>query len=62
MAKFNDKISTINNHPFKNGILYLKGGDLTQELLKFPKAQQFDLAQHFNDDFFEMKKVVYVPL
>ena len=49
-------------HCIKNGILYLKGGDLTQELLKFPKAQQFDLAQHFNDDFFEMKKVVYVPL
>jgi hypothetical protein len=30
--------------------------------LKFPKARQFDLAQHFNDAFFEMKKVVYVPL
>ena len=49
-------------HSIKNGILYLKGGDLTQELFKFPKAQQFDLAQHFNDAFFEMKKVVYVPL
>lgn len=55
-------IRSTHNHSIKNGILYLKGGDLTQELLKFPKAQQFDLAQHFNDDFFEMKKVVYVPL
>ena len=55
-------IRSTHKHCIKNGILYLKGGDLTQELLKFPKARQFDLAQHFNDDFFEMKKVVYVPL
>ena len=55
-------IRSTHKHSIKNGILYLKGGDLTQELLKFPKTQQFDLAQHFNDDFFEMKKVVYVPL
>ena len=55
-------IRSTHKHSIKNGILYLKGGDLTQELLKFPKAQQFDLAQHFNDAFFEMKKVVYVPL
>ena len=55
-------IRSTHKHSIKNGILYLKGGDLTQELLKFPKARQFDLAQHFNDAFFEMKKVVYVPL
>jgi 16S rRNA (guanine527-N7)-methyltransferase len=55
-------ILSTHKHSIKNGILYLKGGDLTQELLKFPKARQFDLAQHFNDAFFEMKKVVYVPL
>ena len=55
-------ICSTHKHSIKNGVLYLKGGDLTQELLKFPKARQFDLAQHFNDDFFEMKKVVYVPL
>ncbi len=55
-------IRSTHKHSIKNGILYLKGGDLTQELFKFPKAQQFDLAQHFNDAFFEMKKVVYVPL
>jgi len=55
-------IRSTHKHSIKNGILYLKGGDLTQELLKFPKARQFDLAQHFKDSFFEMKKVVYVPL
>ena len=55
-------IRSTHKHSIKNGILYLKGGDLTQELLKFPKAQQFDLAQYFDDTFFKMKKVVYVPL
>jgi 16S rRNA (guanine527-N7)-methyltransferase len=55
-------IRSTHKHSVKNGILYLKGGDLTQELFKFPKAQEFDLAQHFDDAFFKMKKVVYVPL
>jgi 16S rRNA (guanine527-N7)-methyltransferase len=55
-------IRSTHQHSVKNGILYLKGGDLTQELFKFPKAQEFDLAQHFDDAFFKMKKVVYVPL
>jgi 16S rRNA (guanine527-N7)-methyltransferase len=55
-------IRSTQKHSIKNGILYLKGGDLTQELFKFPKAQEFDLAQHFDDAFFKMKKVVYVPL
>lgn len=55
-------IRSTHKHSIKNGILYLKGGNLTQELFKFPKAQEFDLAQHFDDAFFKMKKVVYVPL
>ena len=55
-------IRSTHKHSIKNGILYLKGGNLTQELFKFPKAQQFDLAQYFDDTFFKMKKVVYVPL
>lgn len=51
-----------NKHEFENGILYLKGGDLTEELKDFPKAVQFDLANIFSDEFFETKKVVYLPL
>ncbi|MCF6213966.1 MAG: 16S rRNA (guanine(527)-N(7))-methyltransferase RsmG [Flavobacteriaceae bacterium] len=49
-------------HDLKNGILYLKGGDLTAELINFPKAQQFDLSNYFEEAFFETKKVVHVPL
>ena len=52
-----DKIKKQQKHELKNGILYLKGGDLTAELADFPKATQFDIA-----DFFETKKVVHLPL
>ena len=50
------------NHELNNGILYLKGGDLTDELVSFPKATQHKLSNYFEEDFFETKKVVHVPL
>ena len=43
-----------------NGILYLKGGDLKEELADFPKAKIYALAKFFDEDFFETKKVVYL--
>ncbi|EDM43793.1 glucose-inhibited division protein B [unidentified eubacterium SCB49] len=49
-------------HPLKNGILYLKGGDLTEELSAFPKATIYPLADIFKEDFFETKTVVHLPL
>lgn len=51
-----------NKHEFENGILYLKGGDLTEELKGFPNAVEFDLSHIFDNEFFETKKVVYLPL
>ena len=57
-----DKIKKQHKHTLKNGILYLKGGDLTEELAAFPKATLYDLADIFEDEFFETKKVVHLPL
>ncbi|MBN9283966.1 MULTISPECIES: 16S rRNA (guanine(527)-N(7))-methyltransferase RsmG [Flavobacterium] len=57
-----DKIAKKQQHELKNGILYLKGGDLTEELQDFPKATQYDLSDFFEDPFFETKKVVHLPL
>ncbi len=57
-----DKIKKINKHELKNGILYLKGGDLTEELALFPKATQYNISNFFTDEFFETKKVVHLPL
>ena len=57
-----DKIKKQHKHTLKNGILYLKGGDLTEELKDFPKAALYDLSTIFEDEFFETKKVVHLPL
>jgi len=57
-----NKIAKKHKHELKNGILYLKGGDLTEELQNFPNAKLFDLTNFFEDDFFETKKVVHIPL
>ena len=57
-----DKIKKQNKHLLPNGILYLKGGDLTQELADFPKATEYNIADFFENDFFETKKVVHLPL
>jgi len=56
------KIKKQSTHERRNGILYLKGGDLTEELAPYQTAQVFDLAEYFKEPFFETKKVVYLPL
>lgn len=56
------KIAKKSHHERKNGILYLKGGDLTEELANFPKAEIYDLNSFFEEEFFETKSVVYLPL
>ncbi len=49
-------------HDLENGILYLKGGDLSEELKDFPKATLYNLSDFFTNEFFETKKVVHLPL
>lgn len=50
------------NH-LPNGIICLKGGELEKEVLPFRKyADIDDLKNFFEEDFFETKKVVYLPL
>ena len=57
-----DRVKKESKHELKNGILYLKGGDLREELASFPNATQYDLSDFFKEDFFETKKVVHLPL
>jgi 16S rRNA (guanine527-N7)-methyltransferase len=59
----NKKVKKQSVHELHNGILYLKGGDLDEELneLKRPYTT-YDLSAYFKEEFFETKKVVYVPL
>lgn len=55
------KISFEHKHEIKNGIFYLKGGDLTEELAPFTTAKIIPISNFFSEDFFETKKVVYLP-
>jgi len=56
------KIAKKSQHELKNGILYLKGGDLTVELRDYPKARIYELRDYFEEEFFETKKLVHLPL
>lgn len=57
------KISKTQYHPLHNGILYLKGGDLTNELFTFRhKVHTWDISEWFTEEYFETKKVIHLPL
>lgn len=57
------KISDIHYHKLRNGILYLKGGDLTEELAPFrKKARLFEISEFFVEPWFAEKKVIYLPM
>lgn len=57
------KVKTDSKHNLYNGILCLKGGDLEEELKEARNNYAvYELSKFFEEDFFETKKVVYVPL
>lgn len=46
-----------------NGILYLKGGDLHDEVSMFgKKLKLIPIHEYFSEDFFEEKKIIYLPV
>ena len=49
------------NNSLSNGIIYLKGGNLSEEL-KNIKNQMYNISDYFEEDFFETKKIVYVGI
>lgn len=56
-----DKFSKQSGNKLPNGILYLKGGDLKQEIAESGLAvQQYFLKNYFEEEFFETKQVIYV--
>ena len=57
------KVSKIQYHNLRNGILYLKGGDLTAELAPFrKKVRTWDIGDFFEEEYFDTKKVIYLPM
>ena len=56
------KIKREDFNKFQNGILYLKGGDVDEEMKELNKSYvTYHLFYYFKEDFFETKKVVYMP-
>ena len=56
------RISTKQRNILFNGILYLKGGDLTEELKGIKNVELYNIPDFFEEEFFETKKVVYISL
>lgn len=57
------KIKKESVHELGNGILYLKGGNLEEELAEVKRPYRlFELSDYFREEFFQTKKVVYVPV
>lgn len=57
-----NKIATGQKGGMANGMLCLKGGDLTEELGRTGKKyEEFDIGKMFQDPFFETKKVIWLP-
>ncbi len=51
------------SHGQEQGILYLKGGDINEELISVPgRAREVLLSEYFEEDFFETKKIVFIPV
>ena len=66
MAKFypwvKGKIKLEDFNEFQNGILYLKGGDVDEEMEELDKSYvSYHLEDYFKEDYFQTKKVVYMP-
>ncbi len=58
-----NKISPNHFHTKRNGLLLLKGGELEEEIAELgKKVKVTDLTTYFKEDFFETKKLVYVPM
>lgn len=57
-----NKINRNHFSPLDNGILYLKGGDLKEEMSEIRRKYRiYELKDYFEEEFFETKKVVYLP-
>lgn len=58
-----NKFEKKDKNAIPNGILYLKGGDLKEEIKESRlKAELHPLSSYFDDEFFDTKYVVYVPM
>lgn len=57
------KFKRVSLHPLDNGILYLKGGDVEEEMDQLKRRYSvYELTDYFKEEFFQTKRVVYLPV
>jgi 16S rRNA (guanine527-N7)-methyltransferase len=57
------KIHSEQKNQIANGYILLKGGDLTDEMQEFGRPyQEIELRSYFEEEFFETKKIIYIPI
>ncbi|MBN2668871.1 MAG: 16S rRNA (guanine(527)-N(7))-methyltransferase RsmG [Bacteroidales bacterium] len=57
-----NKFSKQSKNGLENGIIYLKGGDFEEEVKPFRNAEVYPITQYFDGEFFETKKIIYLPM
>ena len=58
-----NKISRVGNNALPNGIICLKGGDLSEELSNLNRWHELtDISNYFSEPYFETKKILYIPI
>ena len=56
-----NKVSPASCHSFSNGMLYLKGGDFSDELTKeIPAYTIYNISDFFNEEYFKTKKLIHI--
>ncbi len=61
MTFCNGKFKKKGINAIANGVIYLKGGDFMNEIKPYKKAEVHDISQYFDEEFFETKKIIYLP-
>ena len=56
-----NNISKTSKHEIENGLIYLKGGELTKEIGIYNDLKIFEIKKIFNNPFFESKKILHIP-
>jgi len=56
-----NKFNQTHEHSLNNGIIALKGGDLTEELRHYPDAKIHRLSDYFDESFFQTKQLIHLP-
>jgi len=64
LVKYSKKnISKNHKNPLPNGIICLKGGDLTEEIYPFRKIiETHEISSFFDEEYFQTKKIIYLPV